>query len=172
MGTPRKGRGGAVLKGRWTCRILTTQPGHPGPGFSAHLPGGGGSPSLQGSDGLQHVLQLATLVQVRHIAASSHALVANEHPRHLRARLETERLQKVQKDRLKANHGQLHGARASQVWACLERLIKACRHLEDWDRTPTPPRHTHGRCQIVESPVEGELCTSWLRHQISAPSTS
>lgn len=46
--------------------------------------------SLQGSDGLQHVLQLATLVQVRHVAASSDALVTDEHPRHLRASLETE----------------------------------------------------------------------------------
>lgn len=41
--------------------------------------------SLQGSDRLQHALQFTTLMQLRHIAAASNTLLADEHPWDLRS---------------------------------------------------------------------------------------
>lgn len=43
------------------------------------------SGSLQGSDRLQHVLQFTTLVQLRHVAAASDALLADKHTRDLQS---------------------------------------------------------------------------------------
>lgn len=41
------------------------------------------SRSLQGSNRLQHALQFTALMQLRHVAAASNALLADEHPRDL-----------------------------------------------------------------------------------------
>lgn len=79
-------RGGAVLeprKGNVSCHSLDTQGQIILGYFSGHHLC---RVSLQGSDGQQHVLQLTTLVQVGHVAASSDTLVTDEHPWHLHAR--------------------------------------------------------------------------------------
>lgn len=47
------------------------------------VPWGSCGVSLQGSDGLQHALQLATLVELHHVAAASDALVTHKHTWHL-----------------------------------------------------------------------------------------
>lgn len=39
--------------------------------------------SLQRSNGLQHALQFATLIQISHVTAAPHTLLPDEHPRHL-----------------------------------------------------------------------------------------
>lgn len=47
------------------------------------VPWGSCAVSLQGSDGLQHALQLATLVELHHVAAASDAFLTHKHTWHL-----------------------------------------------------------------------------------------
>lgn len=118
-----------------------------------------GRVSLQGSDGLQHVLQLATLVQIRHVAASSDTLVTDEHPWHLHSRLETDKL--IKSSGVQSLHHNwdphFHWSRAryTRPWNTTDHfLVRAARDVN----APKP------LIPIYENKSQNQPQTHWNRH--------